>query len=162
MLSTPQLRLAFSILVRCAGSGVDVDDAWSPTDDRCTLPWFCIESLLSALHAWSERGDCEEHLHRLRLALISTISSLSLRHLPLVLNEIGDLIVERGTYHPSSLQKADVERRMELVETLYEEISERVTSKEKEFAIRWWYKNRKIFLVAAQAGASPQSMMSSL
>jgi hypothetical protein len=77
-------------------------------------------------------GNVKEHLHRLRLMLISTVPSLPLPLMIRVLDEIRDIIVNMG----------EVLVRTELADALFVEILENVGDREKEASMRWWYTNR--------------------
>jgi hypothetical protein len=138
-LGTPQLKLAFSALVRSASAGINFSDTRSCTDDCFTLVWLCIRSLLDAIQTLPRNKECESQLHRLCLTLVSTVSFIPLPLLPSVLDEILNIIVDT------------VEgRRKELTELLFEEISERTGNAEKEFVLRWWYDNREKLLLGEQ------------
>ncbi|EIW81326.1 hypothetical protein CONPUDRAFT_144146 [Coniophora puteana RWD-64-598 SS2] len=119
-LSTPQLRLAFSALVRGAAKSVDTALAWFP--------------LAAVLRAASAPGVDTERVHRLHLALVSSIPSLPLRVLPRALDAIAGVIdgLPREAY-----------QRKELIDAVFDEIMERVGDREKEFALGWWGEQRE-------------------
>ncbi|KIM89224.1 hypothetical protein PILCRDRAFT_768547 [Piloderma croceum F 1598] len=138
-LSTPQLRLAYSALVRSASSGAHTSTS-SPADARAlALPQFCIDTLLSAINAPStpssspSASDGRDHLHRLHLTLISTLPSLHLPLLSCTLESIRSIVLSLPLHTDGD------ERRKELVEELFKEILEKVGDREKETVMRWWY-----------------------
>jgi len=121
-LSTGQLRLAYSGLVRAAMVGGTTLDFALATD--------CVELLRSTARS------AEEPAHRTRmiLVLVSTLSALPIdRALPL-LEDIrllaNDLSVESLT---------------EISEAIYEEISERVSKEPRDVLIRWLLENAATF-----------------
>jgi len=135
-LISTQLRIAFTTLVRSAGS--------CGTAEGDTLAWFCIQSLLGVLSSispqatsgpnFSVQGDAER-AHRLRLMLVSSLPSIPLKLLPRSLEEIGKCIVgenEKG-------------RRGELVGEVLKEILEGVGDREKVIVMKWWQSNRESF-----------------
>ncbi|KAK7048188.1 hypothetical protein R3P38DRAFT_3256846 [Favolaschia claudopus] len=140
-LNTPQLRLAFASLVRSASSSTASSCEGSastfPTrlGDAYALAWYCIDALLAAIRDAASQGDTER-VHRLRLTLISSVPSLPLVLLPRVLEEVKTAILS---------SEGDARAGRELVEAMYEEISERVGDQEKEVVLRWWYENRRAF-----------------
>ncbi|THH11647.1 hypothetical protein EW145_g510 [Phellinidium pouzarii] len=118
------------------------------------LTWFCVQALLDALaesaclpstsregvlkaaeRSGAHVGDGESNDRitaermRLGLALVSLVSNVGLGLLPRVLQEVYNVIIG----------EVDVRRRRMLVEAVFEEITERVGSAEKEFAMQWWY-----------------------
>jgi hypothetical protein len=99
-------------------------------DDQYALAWFCIDTLVLAICSFSEQEGAEERVHRLHLALISTISSLPLPLLPLALNEVRDIVGSGGG-----------EKKQELVDALFGEILERVGDREKEIVLGWWLRS---------------------
>jgi hypothetical protein len=143
-LSTVQLRYAFSTLVRAAGA-TRVGEAQSCTAEQDQLVWFSIHSLLEAMHPLSGRKEGEEHLHRLHLTLISTVSSLSLSLLPRVLNEIRNVIVQQAKSSDLSVDRSLGGKQQGLVGALFAEISERTANCEKDFVLKWWLDNRRHF-----------------
>jgi hypothetical protein len=145
-LCTAQLRLAFSALVRSASSGAHATSSSSSVDaDSLVLPQFCIDSLLSAIHAPSpssttsspSASEERDHLHRLHLILISTLPSLPLPLIPRTLDSIRSIVLSLP------LNADGDERRKELVEELFREILENVGDREKEVIMRWWYEVRE-------------------
>ena len=139
------------------------------TTQADTMAWFCVEVLLDAIRhvgvapvkvtlpfsaapkaeasssaaASSESTQTpSEHLHRLHLALISSVPSVPLTLLPRLLTEVKAIILAV----PLSTSEREVDRRVEemraeLVETLFKAISQDVGDTEKEYAIEWWYEN---------------------
>ncbi|KAI6114154.1 hypothetical protein F5141DRAFT_1195176 [Pisolithus sp. B1] len=105
-LNTTQLRLAFAALVK--------------------------NSLLTACKASSPAFD-GDRVHRLHLALVSSVSSLPLALLSRVLS-IVDGIIE-------GIENDDI-KCDELLEALFQEIINNVGDAEKEFAVRWWDERR--------------------
>lgn len=97
--------------------------------DGDAFAWFCIDKFLrAALSA----ADDQEHQQSVRLAVVASVSAVSLAVLPRLLDTVLDEMI-------TPLASAD--RRQyaeELVDALFEEISERVGDMEKEFAMRWW------------------------
>ncbi|TFK24406.1 hypothetical protein FA15DRAFT_669639 [Coprinopsis marcescibilis] len=163
-LSTSQLRMAYSALVRSAcacSSAMSLDGAEQPTqDDTYSLGWYCVQTLLDTLRniekarSGSSKGKTAEadigteRVHRLHLTLISTISSLPLLLLSRLLPEIYTIILStypRGGGSGSAREGEALtseERRKELVEALFREILEGVGDREKEFSMTWWYIHR--------------------
>ncbi|TFK39012.1 hypothetical protein BDQ12DRAFT_604733 [Crucibulum laeve] len=160
-LSTNQLRLAYSALVRSASASAYMLDV--PPDETYTLAWYCIEVLLDTIRELlsmrqssgnskgkakllEHEGKTEERLHRLHLMLISTIPSLPLPLMLHALEEIRTVIaaypqVDSGVVIEGAEEEGN---KKELVESLFKEILERVGDREKEAAIQWWYKYRPI------------------
>ena len=166
-LSTPQLRLAFSMLVQSACVSANEFDGLP--DETYSLAWYCVQLILDKLrdltspaaHDVKGKGkaaredDIEvedrsvECVHRLRLVLISMVSSLPLLLMSRVLEEIRILLLTAA----AALQPADSDeegaagrRRKELVEALFVEFLEGVGNREKEAAIRWWYQHRPMLI----------------
>lgn len=114
--------------------------------DGDVFAWYCIETILNAIKATNELPSSatskEEHLHRLHLTLIATLPSLSLTLLPRVLEECRAII--------NGLQRAETvpdtglhSQTMELVRSLFKEITENVGDAEKEYCMLWWQDNRE-------------------
>jgi hypothetical protein len=138
-LSIPQLRLAYSALVRSASVSATTFDS----QESFELAWYCVELILDKIRQLATEantGDVKGRLHRLRLVLISTVLSLPLPLMVRVLEEIRDIIVNVG----------EVSARTELADALFVEILENVGDREKEASMRWWYANR---LRLAQPGS---------
>ncbi|KAF8919054.1 hypothetical protein CPB85DRAFT_1430204 [Mucidula mucida] len=111
-LDTVQLRLAFQTLVKSA------------CRQENAIGWFPVEELIRAIEKYR---DDDARAHRLRLALIASVSAVrGVDMLSRILKEVRRVI--KG--------KSEVER-------LGEEVIERVGDREKAFAIRWWAENRK-------------------
>ncbi|KAH0586555.1 hypothetical protein J132_08258 [Termitomyces sp. J132] len=147
-LSTAQLRLAYSALVRSASTSGSITESHR-------LGWYCITLILDVIRELSleeRQGNnpdaaSRQRLHRLHLTLISTISSLPLPLMIRALEEVRSIITKRRQ------SDSDVERlgdgmeegRKDLVDALFVEISEKVGEQEKEAAMRWWYTHRRAF-----------------
>ena len=126
-LTTDQLRLAYSSLVKGAVS-------CSPPEDG-SLTWFCIQLLIDKINSLtSGLGDSEvrsEELRRLRLALLSTVPSISLPS-PL----LGQLLSAIGlVIRSESLEQ----ERSTLLAAIYEVILREVGDGEREYVMRWWF-----------------------
>ena len=125
------------------------------THDASALAWYCIETLIDAMHELSNNTDSgktrdegnappatDSHLHRLHLTLIATVPSLPLPLMLHVLDRIRDIILEKDLpCAGSDTGNAPRERKAELVDALFREILERVGDGEKEVAMGWWYAN---------------------
>lgn len=126
-------------------TGVSEGDAYA---------WFCIDLLLSAIRSsyasLNEQG--REHRKKLLLALVATVSAVSLRVLPRLLGELEALLQEvypRTLSSPSSSMEPTspedeeseddemAEEKAEIVKVLFEELL-RVGDEEKEYVIWWW------------------------
>ena len=90
------------------------------------------------MSSFSEQEGAEERVHRLQLTLISTVPFLPLPLLPLVLDDIREII----TRADEASEPGARGRREEMVDALYEGILDRMGDREKEFALQWWYDNR--------------------
>ena len=169
-LNTPQLRLAYAALVRSAGAS-SFTSGGAP-DDMYTLAWYCVQLILDTIEELSPqtqnskangkanaRTETEaeddtkttttDRVHRLHLMLISTISSLPLPLMLRALEEARRLI----TAYPADsdadgVSAVDAEEetgkggKAELLEALFDELLEKTGDREKETAMRWWYKYR--------------------
>ena len=166
-LSTPQLRLAYSALVRSACvSAYEFDGL---PDETYSLAWYCVQLILDKLRdltspavhdvkgkgkAARGRDDVEvedrsvERVHRLHLVLISMVSSLPLLLMSRVLEEICIILLTTAAAQPADFdeESAAGRRRKELVEALFAEFLEGVGDREKEAAIRWWYQHRSMLI----------------
>lgn len=120
-LSTPQLRLAYSTLVRSAtmtSSGVP--------GDTYTLAWYCVQLLIDTIrdlsppsqnpkgkHKAQEKLEADntkkadDRTHRLSLMLISTISSLPMTIMLRALDEIRIIIITAYSHSSSSSRSRD-------------------------------------------------------
>ena len=167
-LSTPQLRLAYSALVRSA----TMTSTRAP-GDTYTLAWYCVQLLIDTIRDLSSpprytsqnpkgKGKAQEkpeadnnatkvdgRIHRLSLTLISTISSLPLTLILRGLDEIRLIITaysrDDGGVDDSNDEASQSERKgrkKELLEALFAEILEKIGDREKEAAMKWWYKHR--------------------
>ncbi|KAI0086488.1 hypothetical protein BDY19DRAFT_960151, partial [Irpex rosettiformis] len=116
-----QLRLAYRALVRSASTMIPDGD---------TFAWFCVDSLIRALHTVPTDP---EHQSSLLLALIASTSAVNLPVLPMVLDAILQEIKNR---------EGAKDAKQEAVGALFEEISERVGDEGKEFAMKWWDENK--------------------
>jgi hypothetical protein len=136
--------------VHSATATANVADVSIPPDNRYALAWFCVDSLLGAIHNLSiseSARSAEERLHRLHLTLISTVPSLPLTLLPRVLDNIRMIITRHS----------DGERKKELIQALFDDIVEKVAEREKEFAMRWWHDNREA-LGGSALGSTPMAL----
>jgi len=157
--------MAFAALVRCAGANaLNVGDA---SEELPSLSWYCIQLLLDAIcpdeqvgNVGKEKGtdtsirsDMDEaRLHRLRLTLISAVSSLPLSLVLRALERIKTIITSipmsssKSASSESVLSKGgDKEKdgtRGELVDALFQEIMGQVGYREKGVVMRWWFENR--------------------
>ncbi|KAI0821986.1 hypothetical protein BC628DRAFT_1391850 [Trametes gibbosa] len=140
-LSTAQLCMAYAALVRSAGvSGLSfgVDGESIEGDSKA---WLCIEVLLHTIQriaAESSQPVPSEHLHRLHLALIACLSSVSLTLLPRLLGEVKTIIIAS-----SSQDGRPGEMRNELVQALFRTILQEVGDAEKEYLVGWWSDHRE-------------------
>lgn len=136
-LSAIQLSLAYAALVRSAGSfGRNTENTTlSETQIRSgdAFAWYCLQTLIDLIRSISAQRPSSDYLHRLHLALIATLPSVSLVLLPRLLEAI----------HTQVLQNVSVERRSELVDAMFKEILENIGDQEKEYAMRWWYDHRE-------------------
>ena len=173
-LSTPQLRLAYSALVRSACvSAYEFDGL---PDETYSLAWYCVQLILDKLRDLTSpaahdvkgkgkaRGDdvkvedrSVERVHRLRLVLISMVSSLPLLLMSRVLEEIRIILLTTTSDAPQPADSAEESaaegrRRKELVEALFSEFLEGVGDREKEAAIRWWYQHRPMLISGREEG----------
>ncbi|PCH40275.1 hypothetical protein WOLCODRAFT_162231 [Wolfiporia cocos MD-104 SS10] len=152
-LSALQLSMAYAALVRSAGAVETPDAPHSEAQgEGDVLAWFCIDALLDAIRevgGSTTSTGVDEHLHKLHLALVATVSAVSMTLLRKVLDECEGIITgvaEDGT-------------RKELVQALFKEISGNVGDAEKEFCMRWWYDHRDALagrVASAQAGDLPE------
>ncbi len=166
-----------SAAAQCSSTNVDAD----------SMAWFCIEVLLDAIrHARAapvkatlpyspdaqasssssppapvteqESFDIpSEHLHRLQLALIATVPSVSLILLPRLLAEVKAIVVSvslPSLAHDASARRIE-EMRAELVEAIFRAVSQDVGDSEKDYAIEWWYENREELVLAKTAARHP-------
>jgi len=141
-LSTSQLCLAYAALV-CSACNGDLGNG------SHTLTWFCISSLLTTIRALRTDTD-EERLNRLHLALMACVPSVPLEHLPRLLDEIRDVVVQVGS------TVGGESRRRELGNALFEEILERVGDRQKGYAMKWWLENREQLMgVGGHVSAEP-------
>lgn len=126
-LTTDQLRLAYSSLVKGAAS------CSSPVDG--SLAWFCIQLLVDKINGLTLPPDgldaSSEELRRLRLTLLSTVPSISLPS-PLLgqLLSAIDVVIRN-----ESLEQ----ERSTLLAAMYEVILREVGDGEREFVMRWWF-----------------------
>ncbi|KAF7299206.1 hypothetical protein MIND_00869300 [Mycena indigotica] len=120
-LSTAQLRLAYSSLVRCA----------TAKDD--TIALYCIEVLdrmIQELSGTSVDSYASDRVHRLHLTLISIVPAVPLKLLPRILERVGQILLKAG---------GDEIRKKELHDATFVEISERIGDVQKPVAMKWWY-----------------------
>ncbi|KAG9004999.1 hypothetical protein FRB90_010616, partial [Tulasnella sp. 427] len=111
-LSTPQLRLAYSSVTRSASSTSPV------------LAQLCIDKLLTSLSASPSQPDAI----RLRLVLVSLVSSVDCALLPALLESVREEVVKEKNY----------ERRVELKDAVFKEVERGVGDAEREVVMRWW------------------------
>ena len=171
-LSTTQLRLAYAALVRSATMtstgvpGYTYTLAWYcvqlliDTIRDLSLPPYTSQipkgkgKAQEELEADNNRTKADDHVHRLSLMLISTTSSLPMTIMLRALDEIRIIItayshsrsrddsgVDDGNRYEAS-QSERKGRKEELLEALFSEILEKIGDREKEAAIKWWYKHR--------------------
>jgi len=158
--------MAFAALVRCAGANtLNVGDT---PEEPPSLSWYCIQLLLDAIcpdeqvcNVGKEKGTDtsirsdmgEARLNRLRLTLISAVSSLPLSLVLRALERIKIIITSipmsssKSTSSESILSNdGDKEKkdgtRDELVEALFQEIMSQVGYREKGVVMHWWYENQ--------------------
>ena len=126
------------------------------TTESHNLAWYCIQLLLDTIHELSPlamndsdgKGKAEEaQLHRLQLALISTVSSLPQSLMLRCLDHIRNLISAYprkpdGSVAVNDEATAKWGRKTELVEALFHEILEKISDQDlKGAAMSWWYRN---------------------
>lgn len=124
--------MAYAALVRSAavsGYSTGADDRESAEGD--SEVWFCIEVLLDAIR--NTAAVSSEQLHRLHLALIACVPSVSLPLLPRLLEEVKALIQSSSTQ-----EGRPEEMRGALVQALFKAILQDVGDAEKEFLVGWW------------------------
>jgi len=120
-LTTDQLRLAFTNLVRSAKYGAKFRDE---------LAWLCIDQL----HKKIKKVDLKRnngpgsHGERLTLTLISLLSAVSSQILGPLTQILGPLLEEAG----------DKKCHSSLLEEIKVEIMERVGDADKKFLLDWW------------------------
>jgi len=160
--------MAFAALVRCAGANtLNVGDT---PEEPPSLSWYCIQLLLDVIcpdgqvdNVGKEKGTDtsvrsdmgEARLHRLRLTLISAVSSLPLSLVLRALEKIKMIIISIPMSSSKSISSASSESilshdgekekdgtRDELVQALFQEIMGHVGYGEKGAVMRWWYENR--------------------
>ncbi|KAK7690115.1 hypothetical protein QCA50_006763 [Cerrena zonata] len=135
-LSPIQLSLAYAALVRCAGTfgrnteNTTHSDLQSRSGDA--FAWYCLQTLIDLIRSISSERPSSDYLHRLHLALVATLPSVSLILLPRLLEAI----------HILAVKNAEPEKKGELVDTMFKEILENIGDQEKEYAMRWWYDHR--------------------
>ncbi|CDO71678.1 hypothetical protein BN946_scf184915.g22, partial [Trametes cinnabarina] len=151
LLSTTQLCMAYAALVRGASSfvGCGPREQEDPERDGSVhgdaMAWFCIETLLDAIRARAHSSNpappASEHLHRLHLALVATVPTVSLALLPRLLGEIEGVITAPSPKSAGVVRVDAVrarEMREELVQALFKAILHDVGDAEKEYVIGWW------------------------
>lgn len=165
-LSTPQLRLAYSALVRSASVSASEVASHERPDDSYTLAWYCVQLILDTIHELSpvpqdakgkgkaradDDGQNAERLYRLHLVLISTISSLPLPLMLRALDQVRSLITEYPQDNSSgAVTPGGKGRKAKLVAALFSELLEKTGDREKEAAMRWWYKHRPTLIAEAK------------
>ncbi|CAA7269122.1 unnamed protein product [Cyclocybe aegerita] len=150
-LNTPQLRLAYSALVRSAS--VSAVSPGGAQNETYTLAWYCVQLLLDTIHELAPdpkgKGKAREdderttkRVHRLHLMLISTISSLPLPLMLRTLEEVRVVITAYPGTDSGDDETGGKGRKTELLKALFSELLENTGDREKEAAMRWWYKYR--------------------
>ncbi|KAJ3850651.1 hypothetical protein EV368DRAFT_44806 [Lentinula lateritia] len=140
-LSTSQLRIAYTALVRSACSPVSPTRYESDELSQYTLAWYCISELLSALQSLGKEIPDLEQKHRLHITLIACVSALPLSLLGRFFEEInGVLRVDRESKDFEDMESSTTQdqNRTELIQALYRELSQMVSDEEKEYVLRWW------------------------
>ena len=152
--------MAYAALVRSAGAfGIQAAESQagdslssSPTPGDA-FAWYCIEALLEVIGSSSPSSIpststsnppphiIDDHLHRLHLTLVATVSSVSLVLLPRLLDEVSAVI--------QSYPASQGTERDELVQALFKEFERNVGDREKEFVMEWWYEHRGELLGSA-------------
>lgn len=135
-----------------------------------TLAWYCIQLLLDTIQEISPttpldpkgKGKAKEpdteaikRVHRLELMLISTISSLPISLMLRALDEVRLLIMAYPTNAGGGADATEAgtkSRRTELLDALFSELLEKTGDREKEVAMRWWYKYRSTLVPGAKEG----------
>ena len=140
-MSTDQLRLAYAALVRSASANA----IFNSNPNTLALSQYCISALLYAISQTHDRGQSA----RLSLTLISTLPSLPLSLIPQTLASIKELILAIDVEERR-------EERIEMVNNLFEEIVQRVGDREKEFVMRWWFKEREVLLGLGSDGGAEE------
>ncbi|KAI0352611.1 hypothetical protein OH77DRAFT_1428324 [Trametes cingulata] len=142
-LSTTQLCMAYAALVRSASSFRRRAGA-NKSSEGDTMAWYCLDVLLDAIRNESSAtpphpsaSQPSEHLHRLHLALIASVPSVSLTLLPRLLDEVKRVIASCPT------ESRGGQMRYELVQMLFKGILQDVGDSEKEYVIGWWYEYRE-------------------
>ncbi|KIY44787.1 hypothetical protein FISHEDRAFT_50619 [Fistulina hepatica ATCC 64428] len=144
-LNATQLKLAYAALTRRAGTLWSSSAPSSPVEaDNDALAWYCIELLVAAIVRYT--GADPARAHRLSLALVACVPSLSLRLLPMALAEIQKIIESCGIDREA--------QRTELVGSLFKEILDNVGEREKAFTLEWWYASRFQASPAAEGSVS--------
>ncbi|KAF9523889.1 hypothetical protein CPB83DRAFT_647670 [Crepidotus variabilis] len=150
------------------------------------LAWYCIQLLLDTIYELSSTPTTTrqsvtkgkqrvvdhtkvpgaspdlDRVHRLKLVLVSTISSLPVSLMLRCLDEVRDLLLP-GPLPPkpspsipldklqelkaSTAQAKSEENRKELLEALFSELLEKTGDREKEAAVRWWYQYRDLLVL---------------
>ncbi|KAG8969381.1 hypothetical protein FRC03_003072 [Tulasnella sp. 419] len=125
-MSTEQLCLAFSSLLNSARH-LDL-----------ALAQLCIDKVWDKIEAVAagsnpEQSSSQEQAHKLRLALVSSISAASSRLLPDLLQRL------RSTM----LDEKDIRRKKELVSAAFKQVSVGAADADREIVMRWWLKLRE-------------------
>ncbi|KAG8933811.1 hypothetical protein FRC02_011133 [Tulasnella sp. 418] len=125
-MSTEQLCLAFSSLLNSARH-LDL-----------ALAQLCIDKVWDKIEAVAagsnpEQSSSQEQAHKLRLALVSSISAASSRLLPDLLQRL------RSTM----LDEKDIRRKKELVSAAFKHVSVGAADADREIVMRWWLKLRE-------------------
>ncbi|KAJ3844560.1 hypothetical protein F5878DRAFT_601763 [Lentinula raphanica] len=138
-LSTSQLRIAYASLIRSACNFVSSQPHENDDPSKFSLAWYSMDELLGAIRNLENDESHLEQKHRLRLTFVSCVSALPLALLGRFFEEVDRLDEERKGSSADAIDLVQQEhKRMELMETLFREISEVVGDREKEFVLRWW------------------------
>lgn len=171
-LNTPQLRLAFSALVRSASASAT--SSTGTTDATYALAWYCIQMVLDTIRELSPpatdpagKGKAKvrvgeektaDRVHRLHLMLVSSVSSLPLPLMLKALDEIRLLILAQpqplgdGGVIADTSGETQQGKREELLDALFTELLEKTGDREKEAGIQWWYRHRPMLVLASPGG----------
>jgi len=139
MLSTAQLRLAFSSLVAGASAGSDFSVSDGGTTDGAALVWYCIECLLSGITArhqqptTQDKSSPEDQHERLVLMLVSLIAAIPpLPSFTQLLSRLLEAV--------EGIVKSEQDpQRQRMIKAIYEEILRSVGDQTREFVLKWWF-----------------------
>ncbi|KAI0670930.1 hypothetical protein C8Q78DRAFT_974125 [Trametes maxima] len=154
-LSSTQLSMAYAALVRSANSfGHRSRANGTESAEGDSMAWFCVEVLLDAIHAAHvpPTGTPSEQVHRLHLALVASVPSVSLVLLPRLLDAARSIVVSLSTADPRAMEMRD-----ELVQGLFKAVLQDVGDAEKEYGIGWWLENRATLSSETKLPSKPAS-----